>query len=164
MLETHFRKDGKKWSAIYSCFLICCFYFTMCHPFFLNFGPFPSTYKMLTSFLDDPKASPSANCQALDEDQAWNMHSTIEGQKNAKKWLQNTVVWVIKVMKSMYSKVASSRPVYYSILNSFGQRSQYISIKFPFINSLKILKFTNRDSLLFGTLRICNTANTNILP
>ena len=28
-------------------------------------------------------------------------------------------------------KVASSRPAYYSILNSFGQRSQYISIKFP---------------------------------
>ena len=28
-------------------------------------------------------------------------------------------------------KVASSRPVYYSILNSLGQRSQYISIKFP---------------------------------
>ena len=31
----------------------------------------------------------------------------------------------------IYHKVASSRPVYYSILNSFGQRSQYISIKFP---------------------------------
>ena len=30
-----------------------------------------------------------------------------------------------------YHKVASSRPVYYSILESFGQRSQYISIKFP---------------------------------
>ena len=30
-----------------------------------------------------------------------------------------------------YCKVAISRPVYYSILNSFGQRSQYISIKFP---------------------------------
>ena len=33
---------------------------------------------------------------------------------------------------TIYRKVASSRPVYYSILNSFGQRSQYISIKFPF--------------------------------
>ena len=30
-----------------------------------------------------------------------------------------------------YRKVASSRPVYYSILDSLGQRSQYISIKFP---------------------------------
>ena len=30
-----------------------------------------------------------------------------------------------------YRKVTSSRPIYYSILNSFGQRSQYISIKFP---------------------------------
>ena len=30
-----------------------------------------------------------------------------------------------------YCKVASSRPVYYSILNSFGQRSQYISIEIP---------------------------------
>ena len=32
---------------------------------------------------------------------------------------------------AMYRKVASSRPVYYSILNSFGQRLQYIRIKFP---------------------------------
>ena len=30
-----------------------------------------------------------------------------------------------------YSKVAISKPVYSSILNSLGQRSQYISIKFP---------------------------------
>jgi hypothetical protein len=30
-----------------------------------------------------------------------------------------------------YLKVASNRLVYYSILNCFGQRSQYISIKFP---------------------------------
>ena len=30
-----------------------------------------------------------------------------------------------------YRKVASSRPVYYSILEHFGQRSQFISIKFP---------------------------------
>jgi hypothetical protein len=30
-----------------------------------------------------------------------------------------------------YRKDASSRPVYYSILNSFGQRSTYISIKLP---------------------------------
>ena len=47
-----------------------CFYFTMAHPFFLNSAPPPSTYKMLTSFMESPKASPSANCQALDEDQA----------------------------------------------------------------------------------------------
>ena len=32
---------------------------------------------------------------------------------------------------SEYRKVASSRLVYYSILNSFDQRSQYISINFP---------------------------------
>ena len=36
-----------------------------------------------------------------------------------------------KVNNLTYRKVASSRPVYYSILNSFGQWSQYISIKFP---------------------------------
>ena len=36
-----------------------------------------------------------------------------------------------KTRISIYRKVASSRPVYYSILNSFGQRSQYISTKFP---------------------------------
>ena len=34
-------------------------------------------------------------------------------------------------LSARYRKVASSRPVYYSILNSFGQRSQYISIKYP---------------------------------
>ena len=31
----------------------------------------------------------------------------------------------------IYCKVGSSRLVYYSILELFGQRSQYISIKFP---------------------------------
>ena len=31
----------------------------------------------------------------------------------------------------IYRKVVSSWPVYYSILDSLGQRSQYISIKFP---------------------------------
>ena len=32
---------------------------------------------------------------------------------------------------STYRKVASSRPVYYSILDIFGQKGHYISIKFP---------------------------------
>ena len=32
---------------------------------------------------------------------------------------------------NIYRKVASSRPVNYSILELFGQRSQYISIKIP---------------------------------
>ena len=35
-----------------------------------------------------------------------------------------------ELLKNKHHKVASSRPVYYSILNSLGQRSQYISIKF----------------------------------
>ena len=54
-----------------------------------------------------------------------------------------------------YRKVTSSKPVYYSILNSLGQRSQYISIKFPLHNSLKITKCaTNQDRLvLLATLR-----------
>ena len=54
-----------------------------------------------------------------------------------------------------YRKVASSRPVFCFILNSFGERlnSTYAS-NFPLINSLKILKYaTNRDSLLLATLR-----------
>ena len=38
-----------------------------------------------------------------------------------------------------YPKVASSRPVYYSILDSFGQRSQYISIKFRLHKHCEIL-------------------------
>ena len=44
-----------------------------------------------------------------------------------------------------YRKVASSRPIYYSILDHFVQRLQYISIKIP-LPSLKVLEFaTNRD-------------------
>jgi hypothetical protein len=55
---------------------------------------------------------------------------------------------------SNYRKVASSRPVYYSILELYGQRSQYISIKFPLHKPLKIWKCaTNRDRLLLATLR-----------
>ena len=51
-----------------------------------------------------------------------------------------------KVDPYTYCKIASSRPVYYSILDSF--RSQYKSIKFFFISSLKIQKCaTNQDSL-----------------
>ena len=41
--------------------------------------------------------------------------------------------WILLCQKTQricdYRKVASSRPVYYSILELFGQRSQYISIK-----------------------------------
>ena len=37
--------------------------------------------------------------------------------------------WLIATNR--YRKVPSSRPVYYSILETFDQRSQYISIKFP---------------------------------
>ena len=40
---------------------------------------------------------------------------------------KNSFSFFVHTVKS----VASSRLVYYSILNSFGQRSQYISIKFP---------------------------------
>ena len=47
-------------------------------------------------------------------------------------------------MNIAYRKVASSRPVYYSILDSFGQRSQYIRIKFP-------LHKQSRDVLLTKT-------------
>ena len=38
---------------------------------------------------------------------------------------------VLNRQTSTYHKVGSSRPVYYSILNSLGHRSQFISIKFP---------------------------------
>ena len=36
----------------------------------------------------------------------------------------------LTITGNIYRKVASIRPGYYSILNSFGQRSHYISIKF----------------------------------
>ena len=37
------------------------------------------------------------------------------------------------IWKKEYRKVASSRPVYYLILELFGQRSQYKSIQFPLL-------------------------------
>ena len=40
-------------------------------------------------------------------------------------------VFQIELQDLNYRKVASSRPVYYSILELLGQRSQYIRIKFP---------------------------------
>ena len=39
-----------------------------------------------------------------------------------------------------YRKVVSSRPVYYSILERYGQRSLYISINFPLHKPSEILK------------------------
>ena len=44
-----------------------------------------------------------------------------------------------------YCKVASSRSVYYSILEFFGQRSQYIRIKFPLHKPSENLQATARD-------------------
>ena len=38
--------------------------------------------------------------------------------------------FLISLIRS-YRKIASNRQVYYLILETFGQRSQYISIKFP---------------------------------
>ena len=35
------------------------------------------------------------------------------------------------ILETIYHKVGSSRPVYYSILDLLGQRSQYIRIRFP---------------------------------
>ena len=43
----------------------------------------------------------------------------------------NHVTFRLKSVLFGYHKVASSRPVYYSNLNFFGQWSQYIRIKFP---------------------------------
>ena len=57
-------------------------------------------------------------------------------QKNCKKtdWSKG-----IFKSKTTHCIVVNIRPGYYLILDSFGQRSRYISIKFPFKNSLKIL-------------------------
>ena len=44
--------------------------------------------------------------------------------------LDQMTYMVIINRKHIYRKVASSRPVYYSILELFCQRSHYISIKF----------------------------------
>ena len=71
----------------------------------------------------------------------------------------STIKNLKNISKVTYRKVASSS----LFLNSFGQRSQYISIKFPLINSLKILKCaTNRDSPLLATLQYF-TAQSEIL-
>ena len=62
---------------------------------------------------------------------------------------------LFKEMKfNTYRRVASSRPVYYTILELFGQRSQYISMKFPLHKpSENTWKCINRDSLLLATLQ-----------
>ena len=72
----------------------------------------------------------------------------------SEKLYKNVIFLILMLMKrSKYRKVASSGPVYYSILDHFVQRLQYISIKIP-LPSLKILEFaTNRDSLLLATLQ-----------
>ena len=48
---------------------------------------------------------------------------------------------MLQKLERLYSKVASSRPVYYSILNSLGQRSQYISIKLYYIGLFCFVKY-----------------------
>ena len=57
--------------------------------------------------------------------------STINLKNSSAKYFQNSFKWSYFSPHLIYRKVASSRLVYYSILESFGQRSQYISIKFP---------------------------------
>ena len=48
--------------------------------------------------------------------------------------------YICTYLKIRYRKVASSRPVYYSILELFGQRSQYIGMKFPLHKASENLK------------------------
>ena len=61
-----------------------------------------------------------------------------------------------------YRKVAQTG--LFSILDHFVQRSQYISIKTPFINSLKVLECaTNQDSLLLETLRYLISVKTILI-
>ena len=50
------------------------------------------------------------------------------------------LLYLLICQQTKYRKVASSRPVYYSILELFGQRSQYISIKFPLYKPSENLK------------------------
>ena len=54
------------------------------------------------------------------------------------------------VSSNKYRKVASSRPVYYSILELLGQRSQYIRVKFA-LHKPSENPWVCQDSLLFGT-------------
>ena len=54
--------------------------------------------------------------------------------QNLRSLTQKTKIWCNNHFSrrfGRYCKVASGRPVYYSILELFDQRSQYISIKFP---------------------------------
>ena len=89
----------------------------------------------------------------------WDEFSSCQGRVNFVMLLltyyMNFIVCLISVPKlHIYCKVARSRPVYYSILNSLGHRSQDIRSNFPFINSLMILKCaTNRENLLLATLQ-----------
>ena len=51
-----------------------------------------------------------------------------------------------KVATIRYRKVANSRPVYYSILETFGQSLQYVSIKFPPQNVLHCANVNYHDN------------------
>ena len=63
-----------------------------------------------------------------------------------------------KVATIRYCKVAKSRPVYYSILETFVQSSQYVSIKFPLHKHSKMLGCaTKQDMLLPVNLRFTKT-------
>ena len=59
--------------------------------------------------------------------------------------------------KIIYRKVASGRPFYYSILNTLGQRSQYININFTLLGFA-----TNRDMLPLGFFGICILLSNNV--
>ena len=53
--------------------------------------------------------------------------SKIESSKEAKQSLKKHIL----DFQDYHKVLPNRRPVYYSILNSLGQRPQYISIKFP---------------------------------
>ena len=110
-------------------------------------------------YVASSKLSWFKNFQTVCEGEIWCLCTMTFGQKSLK--LNSRPVYCHnlghpKVHICIYRKVASSRPVYYSILNSLGQRSQKISIKFPLHKQSEnawVWRATNRDSLLLATLR-----------
>ena len=67
----------------------------------------------------------------------------------------------LMVRYSMYHKVASSRPVYYSILEHLGKRSHYISIKFPLHKPSG--SATKQESILLATLQyVCKMVHMSV--
>ena len=110
-------------------------------------------------------------CHCQTSSVLWHMHTSLKAFYNLESnfsrliWCVNnftflSIDWHMKVflMSKTYCKVSSSRPVYYSILNYLGQRSQCISIKFPLLKNSEndwVCYYPRQSTVRNFTVSIC---------